>query len=83
GVAATIAIFALNGYGAAVYFGEEMHQAPRRIAWAILLALLITLAIELVPLVALLVAVPDRGAALTGNDPFGALVRAAAGAGAG
>ncbi|MGL4312919.1 MAG: APC family permease [Sphingomonas sp.] len=83
GVAATIAIFALNGYGAAVYFGEEMHQAPRRIAWAILLALLITLAIEIVPLVALLVAVPDLGEALTGNDPFGALVRAAAGAGAG
>ncbi|RZM13072.1 MAG: APC family permease, partial [Sphingomonas sp.] len=25
GVATSIAIFALNGYGAAVYFGEEMH----------------------------------------------------------
>lgn len=79
GVAATIAIFALNGYGAAVYFGEEMHEAPRRIARAILLALLLTLALEIAPLVAVLVAAPDLAQVLAGDDPFGALVRATAG----
>src|SRR5262249_42099493 len=30
GVGTSIAIFALNGYGAAVYFGEEMLDAPRQ-----------------------------------------------------
>src|SRR4051812_49742060 len=28
----SVGIFALNGAGCAVYFAEEMHQAPRRIA---------------------------------------------------
>ncbi len=52
GVATTIAIFALNGYGMAVYFGEEMHEAPKRIARAILVALLLTLLSIAVPVIA-------------------------------
>jgi len=46
GFTITVAIFAYNGYGAAVYFSEEMHEAPRRIARTIVLALAITLALE-------------------------------------
>ncbi len=48
GVATSIAIFALNGYGAAVCFAEETHHAPRRIAHAILLALALALTLVLV-----------------------------------
>ena len=44
GVATAIAIFALNGYDAAVYFNEEMQEAPTRIARAILMALAGTIA---------------------------------------
>lgn len=80
GVAASIAIFALNGYGAAVYFAEEMEEAPRRIARAILWALALTLVLEGVPLVALLVGAPDLLASLTSDDPFGLLVRTQGGA---
>lgn len=79
GVATSIAIFALNGYGAAVYFGEEMHQAPRRIASAILWALVLTLLFEMVPLLAVLVAAPDLRDILRHDDPFGAIVAMKAG----
>jgi amino acid transporter len=79
GLATTIAIFALNGYGSAVYFGEEMHEAPNRIARAILLALVLTLLLEAVPLVAALVGAPDLLALLASDDPFGSLVAARGG----
>jgi len=74
GLATSIAIFALNGYGAAVYFAEEMQDAPIRIARAILLVLAATLALEAVPLIAGLAGAPDLAAFLTRDDPFGALV---------
>lgn len=79
GVAASIAIFAFNGYGAAVYFGEEMHAAPHRIARTILIALVATLALEGVPLVAALMGAVDLPALLASPNPFGEIVRAVAG----
>jgi len=82
GLATTIAIFALNGYGAAVYFGEEMHDAPRRIATAILAALVLTLLLEGLPLIAALTGAVDLRALLTSDDPFGLLVRDRGGEGA-
>ncbi|UAK22894.1 APC family permease [Sphingomonas nostoxanthinifaciens] len=75
GLATSIAIFALNGYGAAVYFGEEMHDAPRRIARTILLALAATLLLEGGPVIAGLIGARDLPGFLTANDPFGLLVR--------
>ncbi len=74
GLATSIAIFALNGYGAAVYFGEEMLDAPRRIARAIMASLALTLLFEGVSIVAVLVGAPDLHATLTADDPFGLLV---------
>lgn len=74
GVATSIAIFALNGYGAAVYFGEEMHDAPRRIAKAVLWALVVTLALEGLPILAALVGAGDLRTLFTTGDPFGWLV---------
>lgn len=59
GMGISIAIFAYNGYGTAVYFGEETHDAPRHIARAILWALAITVAAEIIPLIAMLMGAPD------------------------
>ena len=70
-VSATVAIFAFNGYGAAVYFSEEMHEAPRKIARTILLALVITLALEFAPTLAIILAAPD----LSGDRPLREPVR--------
>jgi len=83
GVAATIAIFALNGYGAAVYFGEEMHDAPRRIARTVMWALAATLVLEGMPVVAALVGAGDLPALFASVNPFGRLAAEAGGAGLG
>lgn len=79
GLATSIAIFALNGYGAAVYFGEEMHEAPRKIAKAIFWAVALTLLLEGVPMIAILVGAPDLVTLFNSDDPFGLLVRLRAG----
>jgi amino acid transporter len=75
GLATTVAIFALNGYGLAVYFGEDMHDAPRRIARVILLALALTVAVEAAPLAAVLVGSPDLAMLFASPDPFGSFAR--------
>ena len=75
GLATSIAIFALNGYGAAVYFGEEMHEPARLIARTILAALILTLLFEIIPTVAALTGAPDLHALLVADDPFGLLAR--------
>ena len=79
GLATTVGIFALNGYGMAVYFGEEMVDAPRRIGRVVLLTLACTLAVEIVPLVAVLIGAGDLRALFAAADPFGGFVAARAG----
>lgn len=79
GVATTVSIFAYNGYGAAVYFAEEMHEAPRLVGRTILWALAITIVTELVPLTAVLMGAPDLKVLVTSTNPFGDFVQAAGG----
>jgi len=74
GIATTIGIFALNGCGTAVYFAEELHEAPRQVARAVLWALVLTLLSEGLPLIAVLVGAPDLGAIFAADDPFGMFV---------
>lgn len=71
GVATTIAIFAFNGYGMAVYFGEDMRQAHTKIARVILLAFAVTFVAEVGPLMAVLVGGRDLPALYAAADPFG------------
>lgn len=75
----TVAIFALNGSGAAVYFSEEMHEAPRKIARTILLALAITVALEFAPTLAVVLGAPDLAATVRSDSPFGDFVQALGG----
>jgi amino acid transporter len=79
GLATTVAIFALNGYGMAVYFGEEMHEAPARIGRVILVSFIISLLLELAPVVAVLAGAPDLKALFAADDPFGLFVRGGGG----
>ena len=74
GVATTIGIFALNGCGTAVYFAEEMHEAPKQVARAVLWGLVLTLLSEGLPLLAVLVGAPDLGTLFAADDPFGMFV---------
>jgi amino acid transporter len=75
GLATTAAIFAMNGYGLAVYFGEEMHEAAGRIARVVLLAAAVTILVELLPLAATIAGAPDLPTIFTHADPFGWFAR--------
>ena len=57
--AVSVALFSYNGYGSAVYFGEETHDARKNIGRIILLSLAISVVTQLVPLVAVLLGSPD------------------------
>jgi amino acid transporter len=70
GVATSVAVFAYNGYGAAVYFAEEMHDAPKLVARTILWALLITVATEFIPVTAVLLGAPNLKLLLGSDSPF-------------
>lgn len=74
GLATTVAIFAYNGYGAAIYFAEETHEAPRVIAQTVLWALVITVLTELVPVTAVLMGASDLKTLLASQTPFGDFV---------
>ena len=58
-----------------MYFGEEMNEAPRLIAKAILASLVLTLLFEIAPMVAALMGAPDLHALVAADDPFGLLAR--------
>jgi amino acid transporter len=79
GLAVTAAIFAYDGYGGAVYFAEELHAAPRRIGRAIVLALLITVVAEFVPLTAVLTGAPDLKALLGAENLLMGFIQSAGG----
>ena len=79
GLAVAVAVFAYDGYGSTVYFGEEMHGARKRIGRTILFALLVTVVAELVPLLAVLTGAPDLKALLGAKAIFSAFVASAGG----
>ena len=83
GVAASIALFAFNGYGVAVYFAEEMQDAARRLGPTVMIAVAVTIVSIALPTVAVLAGAPDLRALLVANDPFGMLVAQLGGAGLG
>jgi amino acid transporter len=70
GLATSVAIFAYNGYGSAVYFAEEMHEVRTAVAKTILWALVITVVTELVPVTAVLMGAPDLKALFASQNPF-------------
>lgn len=79
GLATAVAVFSYNGFGSAVYFSEEMHEAPRQVARTILIALALTVAFELVPVVAVMVGAPDLPRLLASESPFSDFLLSAGG----
>ena len=55
----SVALFSYSGYGSATYFGEETHDAKRGIARVIMLALVICVVTQFIPLIAVLMGSPD------------------------
>ncbi len=79
GLATSVGVFSYNGFGQAVYFAEEMHEAPKQVARTIFWALVLTIAFEFIPMTAVLVGAPDLKRLLASNNPFGEFVTGAGG----
>ena len=79
GLATSVAIFAFYGYGNAVYLGEEIQDAPRHVARAVLWALVISVLSQALPLAAALHGAPDLATMFGSDTMFGDFVRARGG----
>lgn len=75
GLGVTVALFAVSGYGMAVYFGEEMRDAAARVGRVVMASFLLAFALELLPLMAGLAGAGDLPRFLAAADPFGDLLR--------
>jgi amino acid transporter len=64
------ALFAFNGYGAAVYYAEETKKARSTIGRAILWSLAIAVAAEIIPLIAVLLGTSDLAALVASPTPM-------------
>ena len=69
GAGAATAIYAFDGYGSAVYFGEEMHAAPRQMAKVVFRALFVGALFMLVALMAVIRGAPDLQALIADPAP--------------
>ncbi|HEX4701386.1 MAG TPA: APC family permease [Pseudonocardiaceae bacterium] len=73
------AIFAYNGYGAAVYFSEETRGVAKGIARAIMWSLGVTVAAELIPMTAVILGAPNLGTLISSPVPMQYFVTARGG----
>jgi amino acid transporter len=76
GAATAGGIYAFNGYGSVVFLGEELHEAPRRIAQVVFLALGVAVVTELLPVLGVLIGAPDLHALLSADAPMPAFIAA-------
>jgi amino acid transporter len=79
GLAAAGAVYAVNGYGGAMFFGEEMYEARAKVAWVVFASLAVAVVAELVPVAAALAGAPDLAAVLAAPEPFKAFLTLAGG----
>ena len=79
GVGAAAAIYAFDGYGSVVYLGEEIRDAPRRIAAVVFWALGLAAVFQIAPLIAVLVGAPDLARLMASASPLPAFIRATGG----
>ncbi|HEX3429834.1 MAG TPA: APC family permease [Rhizomicrobium sp.] len=75
GLATAVSVFAYYGFSSAIYFTEEMHEAPRLIGRTILWATIVTVLTELIPVLAVLVGAPDLKSLMASQSPFSDFVR--------
>jgi amino acid transporter len=65
-----VALFAYNGYGAAVYYVEETKNAAKTIGRVIIVCLIVTVAIEIIPLAAVVLGAPSMTDLLGSEAPM-------------
>jgi amino acid transporter len=76
GLASAAAIYAYNGYGGAVFFGEEMYEARTRLHWVVFWSLGIAVVAEFAPVIAAMVGAGDLKTVLAAETPLAAFIQA-------
>ena len=79
GVGTAGAVYAYNGYGGAVYFGEEMYEARTKVAWVIFVSLAVVVLAEFIPIAAAIVGAADLKAMLGAHKPLPTFLLASGG----
>lgn len=79
GVGTAGAVYAYNGYGGAVYFGEEMYEARLKVAWVIFVSLAVAVVAEFVPIAAAMTGAGDLRGMLAADKPLPTFLEAAGG----
>jgi len=74
GLATAGAVYAYNGFGAAVSFGEELRDARRKIAAVILWSLVIGGVCEALPIAAVIIGAPNLASILGATSPASAFI---------
>jgi len=70
GLGAAAAVFVFNGYGSAIYFGEEMHEPRTALPSVVFWALGVAVVAEMAPVVAALVGMRDPSVVLASERPL-------------
>jgi amino acid transporter len=79
GLATAGAVYAYNGYGGAVYFGEEMFEARTKVAWVVFVSLIVAVVAEFTPIAAAMTGAPDLAGMLATDKPLPAFLLAVGG----
>ncbi|KVE38228.1 APC family permease [Burkholderia sp. TSV86] len=69
------AIFCYNGFGTAVFLAEDLDCGNRNVAKAVIFSLAVVLAVELVPLSAIVIGTPSFVELAKSADPIGYVIR--------
>ncbi len=80
GAAAAAAVYAFDGYGGVCSLGEEVRDAPRRVAGVVFWSLGLAILFQMTPIMAVMVGAPDVGGLAASAEPLPAFVRALGGA---
>ncbi len=80
GVGAAGGLYAFNGYGSVIFFGEEIRDAPRRVAAIVYGSLAIAAVSELVPMAGIIVGAPDLARMAAAPAPIAQFIGQAGGA---
>ena len=79
GAAASAAVYAFDGYGGVCSLGEEVREAPRKVAAVVFWSLGLAILFQLTPILAVMIGAPDTGALVSAAQPLPAFIRATGG----
>jgi amino acid transporter len=79
GAAASAAVYAFDGYGGVCSLGEEVREAPRKVAAVVFWSLGLAIVFQMTPVLAVMVGAPDVRALVASPQPLPDFIRATGG----